>query len=399
MYTKHVKAKFLLALLFGLMFYLVNLPIPVAAESELNFRWILPPEFYRGNDFHNNRAWVQREQGGPWTLFDSEGNIIKDGFLARNVIQSSLANTRFIALEQDYETGWDMVGFLDDSGNILLEPQFDFLSFQEGISVKRGENGLWGFIDFQGNWVIPSVYEDTDVFWLDELMAVRKNGQWGFINRSGEVVIDFQFESVLVGFASGLSFASQNSLWGLIDIKGNWLTEAIYEKFFFPWSHLPAVQKDGRIGFLDSSGNLAIDFKFPGLDEWETGYATFSDGRATLLTFEEEGTEGVIARRLLHALFSGERRISETNYRWIVINETGEIIPTKEYDYVFPYSDGFAVAARDNRWFMLDREGNEHSLPPEFIQSEAMIILPSVYGIFRVQFTRENRMGYFRVRD
>jgi len=124
MYTKHVKAKFLLALLFGLMLCFVNLPVPVAAESELNFRWILPPEFFQGNNFVRNRAWVQREQDGPWTLFDSEGNIIKDGFMARHVVQSAISNTRFVPHDADGEFEWRTVGFIDDySGDILLAPK------------------------------------------------------------------------------------------------------------------------------------------------------------------------------------------------------------------------------------------------------------------------------------
>jgi len=48
-------------------------------------------------------------------------------------------------------------------------------------------------------------------------------------------------------------------------------------------------------------------------------------------------------------------------------------------------------------WFMLDREGNEHSLPYEFKQNE-VVIIPSIYnGIFIVLFQREARTGYFRV--
>ena len=52
-----------------------------AAKEIKNFEidWILPDEYHKGNDFVNGRAWVQKERRGPWTLFDTEGNIIKDG--------------------------------------------------------------------------------------------------------------------------------------------------------------------------------------------------------------------------------------------------------------------------------------------------------------------------------
>ena len=43
----------------------------IEQAGDLNFRWILPPEYYRGNDFHEGRAWVQEKKDGPWTLFDT----------------------------------------------------------------------------------------------------------------------------------------------------------------------------------------------------------------------------------------------------------------------------------------------------------------------------------------
>jgi len=52
-------------------------PVPMTIEDDFNFRWILPPEYYQGNNFHKGRAWVQEKKDGPWTLIDTEGNVIK----------------------------------------------------------------------------------------------------------------------------------------------------------------------------------------------------------------------------------------------------------------------------------------------------------------------------------
>jgi len=405
MYTKYVKTKFLLALLLCLMLCLVKLSAPAAAESELNFRWILPPEFYRGNDFHNGRAWVQREKDGPWTLFDTEGNIIKEGFMARHIMQDWLfhSNTMFVPLETSSEFEWLTVGFLDDySGNVLLEPREYEIPpiFKGGLRSKRGENGLVGYIDFQGNWVIPPVYESGHD-WGDGLAAVRKDGKWGYINKNGDIVIDFQFERPAL-FVNGLAAMRQNSLFGLIDRNGNWLTEAIYEHFFYPWANLVGAQKDGKIGFLDANGSIVINFKFPGLDAGPfSGYASFFNGRVILLLHREGRTGERISGygELISALFYGEKNITHTNYKWAVINEYGEIIPTEDYDYILPYHGDFTSAFRDNKWFMLDRGGKEHPLPPEFVRSEVLVGRSDDGRIFRAVFRNEEKTGYFKVRD
>jgi len=368
------------------MLCLVKLPAPVAAERELNFRWILPPEFYQGNDFVRGRAWVQREQGGPWTLFDSEGNVIKDGFMASSIAQDAVGNTRFWPLENDSETVWGMVGFLDDySGDILLAPKtYRFPPFfQDGIASQREENGLRGFIDFEGRWIIPPIYEGF-ILWVDDLMPARKDGKWGIINRNGEVVIDFRFEEIRV-LGNGLFVASYGELYGLVDINGDWITEAIYERFFRPHSpsHLIAAQKDGKIGYLNENGNVVIDFRFVGMEgtrigiDINNGLFAFNNGRA-VVRLPAEGNLPV---------------------RWVVINESGDIVPKEQYDVIWSFHGGLAPAIRDNRWFILDIEGGEYPLPSAFVRGEVSFSRSDDGRIFRVTFRNEEKTGYFRVRN
>ena len=384
MYTK---AKFLLALLLCLMLCLVKLPAPAAAESELNFRWILPPEFHQGNNFYNGRAWVQREKDGPWTLFDSKGNIIKEGFMARHIVQGAISNTVFWAIENDSETGWDMLGILDDyAGDILLAPKpFEFPpSFRDGIASRREENGLRGFINFKGRWVIPPIYEDFFPM-RDGFIPARKDGKWGIIDRNGEVVIDFRFEEEVRVLGNGLFVASYGELYGLVDMNGDWITEAIYERFYRPHfpSRLIAAQKDGKVGFLDANGNVVIDFRFVGMARTRTGI----DINIGLFSFNDGGAAvSLPAEGNLPAMR-------------VVINEAGEIISTEQYDAIWSFHGGLAPAIRDNRWFLLDTEGNEHPLPSVFVRNEVSFGRSDDGNIFRAHFEREGKTGYFRVRD
>ena len=353
----------------------------ITAESGLNFRWILPPQYYQGNVFRGGRAWIQEEKDGPWTLFDNEGNVIKKGFEAKYIAQHDNCDTEFLALEKDSETGWDMYGYIDNSGDILSEAKPYYMSplFQGGTGIKIGENRLWGCIDFNDRWVIPPIYENL-LIREDGLMPAKKDGKWGYINKSGDVVIDFRFEQVYL-FKNGLSVARENSLYGLIDKNGNWLTEAIYERFYYPWSHLIAAQKDGKIGYLDAKGNVVIDFIFTAIEG--TGiprdYSAFLNGRAIVP-------------------ISKEKKDGATVYKWVVINESGDIIPTEQDDFIAPYYNNFAVAVRDKRLFLIDREGKEFALPLDFQQDEVKIY-PSDDGIFGVHFKKEGKIGYFIVEN
>jgi len=301
---------------------------------DLGFRWVLPPDYYQGTFFHKGRAWVQEKKDGPWTLFDTEGNVIKKDFVAKDVSHGRDRDTRFEAIEKDSETGWKMYGILDFSGDIVAAPKPYRSSplFQEGLSYLKAENGLYGVIDYQGNWVIHPSYENFKP--LDEgLWAVKKNGKWGYINKKGEVVIDFQFENAY-GFNNGLAVVSQNSPdgpYGLIDRDGNWVTEAIYELFIYPFSHLIAAQKNGKIGYLDEKGNVVIDFKFEGIERRIVG--GIASGRAS-----------VFYDGLALVTISKEEKNGNTVYKRVGINESGDIIT--------PEQDGFMYSGNRNRFLL-----------------------------------------------
>lgn len=100
--------------------------------------------------------------------------------------------------------GVDQYGFTDEAGKRIVEPIYDDAKFYnseigsqytftlEGlIPVKK--DGKWGYIDYEGNEIIPFTYQDAAVF-SEGLAAVMLNNRWGYINKQGQVVIDFVYE-------------------------------------------------------------------------------------------------------------------------------------------------------------------------------------------------------------
>jgi hypothetical protein len=117
-------------------------------------------------------------------------------------------------------------GFIDETGSILIEPQFDLAEeFSEGLAavcvgpckfvdtdekesgetlnVQRWE-GKWGFIDTKGKMVINprftkvgSFYRGKATFSLDDFLLFKESAtmQEGYIDKTGTVVIPSQFWS------------------------------------------------------------------------------------------------------------------------------------------------------------------------------------------------------------
>ena len=84
-------------------------------------------------------------------------------------------------------------------------------------------NQRWGFIDKDGQEVIPCIYE-SDKDFNGGLLAVKKGGYWGFIDKAGDEVIPCKYLNV-DAFSEGFAAVEINGGWTFIDKDDNigWL--------------------------------------------------------------------------------------------------------------------------------------------------------------------------------
>jgi hypothetical protein len=102
-------------------------------------------------------------------------------------------------------------GFIDTSGAVSIEPQFDLaLGFSEGLAAAAEYSGApgdgigsvdyrHGFIDKTGAWVIPPQYAEAGPFseGLAMVGAISEGKLLrGYIDKSGTVVIPLQYEVI-----------------------------------------------------------------------------------------------------------------------------------------------------------------------------------------------------------
>jgi WG containing repeat len=113
----------------------------------------------------------------------------------------------------------------------------------------------YGYIDKTGNFVITPRFEIVREFSCERAvigeLADTKNYfyRWGFIDRSGNVVVKPQFKAVN-SFSEGLA---------------------------------AVVLKDGKLGYIDKSGNFQIPAKFDSLPyETREAYETAPDSQPCL---------------------------------------------------------------------------------------------------------------------
>ena len=264
----------------------------------------------------------------------------------------SMQGTLYPALQED-----GLWGYITEQGvqvlpySLKTAPRLDYEApppaYQEarpflGRTAWVKQNGLWGAIDMEGNFVVPAEYESIDVYehkgtyfvaaynalsspvypnpntalydvngaklfgissrlgqLCDGLMSFsRKRGEqltWGYINPHGEIVIEPIYAEV--GNVSG-NFALVR------DFDGRTLLLNIYAKNAVEISELSAdfqsspampdlnvignrlilMQKDGKYGYVSVTGGVLIDFVFDRALPFQGGAAVvWQDGQAKLI--------------------------------------------------------------------------------------------------------------------
>ncbi|MBN1629072.1 MAG: WG repeat-containing protein, partial [Thermoleophilia bacterium] len=227
-------------------------------------------------------------------------------------------------------------GFIDNTGTIQIEPQFDdvrvpWLSyrpevFSEGLTpaaIGRGNDARWGYIDKTGAWVIEPRFGHVGGF-SEGMASVNEPGDSkpvGYIDTSGTLVIPTQYVEAR-DFSEGLARvtdAAENSPGYFIDKTGAKVLGPFFGLPFGFSEGLAYVEwEDGR-GFIDSAGERVITLP-DGFGYGQHSNCSFSEGLALLQSWGV-GTE-----------------------RSVFIDRTGAEIITSDSTYFQGFSEGLAVA-------------------------------------------------------
>ncbi|HVT83357.1 MAG TPA: WG repeat-containing protein, partial [Phycisphaerae bacterium] len=194
----------------------------------------------------------------------------------------------------------------------------------------------WGYIDPTGKIAILPAYEDAR-FFSEGLAAVRRNGKYGYIDKTGKLIIPPQFQYGF-DFHEGLAWVDDGSGSGFIDQTGKIVLRApagMYCREFHDGLALAQTLQfmDGpqaltnlphKAGFIDKTGNFAIEPRFDAAMDFAEGLA---------------------------AVF--------TNGKWGFIDKTGKLVMAAKYDGAAYFSEGLACVRQGNKTIVIDKLGQQ----------------------------------------
>lgn len=205
---------------------------------------VIPIEY---DDVHNCQEGVCVVEVGGWNakcgIVDAKGNIVLEP-----CYHKMKGFNNGLAVVQDPKT--ELYGFVNKKGEVAISLSYKYAtSFSDDLALVRVKSGKYGYINNQEEIVIPTIYDDANSF-SEGLATVEKANKEMVIDKKGELIYTLPKNQSFDGdYHDGLIVVVK-------DRDGNW------------WS-----DDDQKYGYLDTKGEVVIDFIYDDAYDFEDGIA------------------------------------------------------------------------------------------------------------------------------
>lgn len=277
-------------------------------------RLVIPPQFCTAEDFSDDTDYQFTANVERWSEKSvpnlMHGSIDKEGKLIGGRLLAKDENVHYWMIHDGFVAAYSKIKgkvldnhyFLGMDGRKIEGDWQEVYPFSQGLAAVKNRQGLWGFINTQGEQVVPCKFTDVDWRFTNGLCFVKTAEGWGFLNPKAEMVIPPKFADA-DSFHDGLAAVAIEIP---IETKREMLQKA----------------QDFSCGFIDTTGNEVIPGKFYGARRFSEGLAPVSDGLA-----------------------------------WGYIDPNGTTVIPFQFDDAYPFRENLAVVRKNNKWGYIDKSG------------------------------------------
>jgi hypothetical protein len=351
----------------------------------------VPPRYDWVGRFWDGRAAVRL--GGLYGFVDEDGReIVEPKYL----------------IVGDYSFGFAQVdvdgksGLIDRDGRMAIAPKYGNITAiapdRFHVSDARWLGGRNGSDDFSGGRAVAPGWRITQLM-QPPWMALR--GSRGVIDISGQWIEPPRAKPEFDTFIDGqpdkprdfdkdnpsMRWAWRDNLWGLQRPDGSWLVEPKFQQADRLLGELTRVMLNGKVGFIDRTGNLAIEPVFDAAWPFSYGF----DRTAVV----RDGIPSVIDKTGAWVSKAGEQQIpfattfrvhgdsnSETlrgwhfkkGDRWGFLDADGRVVLDAEFDIPVEHCfHGTLVASKSKEWLRFKWDGSPLQPPNgRFVEGECV---------------------------
>jgi hypothetical protein len=314
----------------------------------------IAPRFTSGWEFSCGRAPV-RIPGvagpiGPMALIDREGNVVtQDPYQSVDVMRDGRAGVTTYA---------GRCGYVDESGAVVLEPQF-LKAHRFSCGVGRVSGAGERFVRKDGSFLVDRAFSWTSDF-SDGVGLAWDGKRWFAFDTEGRLLFESS-ETSFLRFREGLAPFRRGELWGFADQTGACVIEPRYAEARAFSGGRGIVRHEGKLRLIDREGRLvgsAHDWSHESFSEGRLASWSFHGGVTSCGYIGEDGELAIPHRFRTITPFSEGVAAVAAEDRWGFVDKAGAMVIEPAFDEARPFVNGFAAVKRDGQWGAIDHAGN-----------------------------------------
>ncbi len=308
-----------------------------------------------------------------------------------------------------YKNDTELLGFVDSTGRTVFYPRFDkAMDFKNGF-CRVNIQDKWTFIDQSGKLIEQPIFDEVQDF-REEMALIRVGEKYGFINTEGKLVISTNYLWAS-SFQEGLAVVKvkiqdpnqyyPEEKYGFITRKNSYFFAPIFKQAK-PFSSSRAAvifNNESSWAFMDPKGQAITNLRYSELGYYHEGMAKVRNSYYWGFV-DSSGAEVVPQIYSVVGDFEGGLAlVNKGSYseggeyrggKWGVINKKGQPIVEPQFDSISPFYNGTAVVWKDRHPGLLFINGNFD------ISTNFQWIYPFQEGLARVEVNK--RFGFINTR-
>ena len=179
-------------------------------------------------------------------------------------------------------------GLLDIRGREIVSLQDAYMSYYEIAKLdllRIQRDGKYGYVDCEGNVVIPTIYDQASEYRRNGLAIVNKDHNTFLIDKTGAIKCKCKntYAGAMEFDGSGLAVVlSEDGGWGAINEDGEEVIPCIYDymqseysldsgTYYFYNNYLAAVEKNDKYGVVNKFGEEIIPVQYDWVRIYDNG--------------------------------------------------------------------------------------------------------------------------------
>lgn len=236
------------------------------------------------------------------------------------------------------------------------------------FNVQDKQNKLWGYRNFEGEWIIPSSYTEAYEFVAGKA-KVKKGAKFGVIDCSGYMIINAEFDDFME-FAGDKVWARKGNLWGLVSEKGQMLAPPAFDeikKIGFE-NDVVWARKGDKWGIF-SEKNLKFIVNPSFID-----FTVASDQVSIVKLKDSLGLiDNYTGKYIIDPKITDMEKVNNRCFaykldgKWGAVNHLGEKVIKSDYDLLTKWQSGLILAKKKDKYKILNEKGKPFSNTYDYI--------------------------------